>query len=144
MCEIYQSLRYVLYNMIMVNVYATQYSERSESIEALGPVCELLHIKPYRLGILLGMDGPHNVYRWFNGDVRPSQKYCIRIMRLMQMAALDGVKFHLVERIEWPAGKIIWKVDEWNDKGNNGVSSGKRAVSEGHSPYRVSMAELPD
>jgi len=123
---------------------ANQFAGRGECADALRPICEMLGITPYRLGRLLDMEAPHNVYRWFNGDVRPSQRYCIRMMRLMQMGTLGGVKFRFVDRIEWPEGKIIWKVDNWNDKSDSRVSPGKRQIPKSNEPYGVPMAEFLD
>jgi hypothetical protein len=104
----------------------------------------MLKVTPYKLAALLAIDSPRNVYRWFNEGTRPSQRYCIRMMRLMQMSVLDGVKFALVERIEWPEGKIIWKMDKQNDKNPHGVPASKRAVSKGSGSYGIPMAQFLD
>jgi hypothetical protein len=143
--EVYQFPDYILYNMIMS--FATppsQLAGRSESIEALGAICEILHITPYRLAGLINMESACNIYRWLNGEVRPSQRYCIRMMRLMQMSALDGVKFALVDHVEWPEGKIIWKMDKQNDKNPRGVPAGKREISKGSGSYGIPMAQFLD
>jgi hypothetical protein len=143
--EVYQFPDYVLYNMIMS--FATppsQLASRSESIEALGAICEILHITPYRLAGLINMESACNIYRWLNGEVRPSQRYCIRMMRLMQMKALDNVNFNLVGSVEWPEGKIIWKMDKQNDKNQRGIPASKRAVSKGNGSYGVPMAQFLD
>lgn len=101
-------------------------------------------ISPYRMAILIGAEPAHNVYKWLSGERRPSQRYCIRMMRLMQMKVMDGVNLSLVDHIEWPEGTITWKVDKWNDKGDRRVPASKRKIPRSDGPYGVPMAEFLD
>ncbi|HJS83132.1 MAG TPA: hypothetical protein VJ742_09900, partial [Nitrososphaera sp.] len=119
-------------------------AEYGESLDALSSMPEILSVSQYRLALLIGIDSPCNIYKWYSGQQRPSQRYCIRMMRLMQMKVLDGVNFSLVDRVEWPEGKIIWKMDKQNDKNQRGIPASKRAVSKSDGSYGVPMAQFLD
>ena len=67
------------------------------------------NISSWRLGKLLGMRWPNNLASaWLSGRRRPSQLYCVRLVRLHQLA-IAGVNFVLIDEIDWDSGEFVYK-----------------------------------
>lgn len=79
--------------------HVARYSSFDETISTLEGLREHCGLTPYRIGKLLGMNHPGNCYQWFDGQHRPSPKYCIRLLRLVQMKAFEGANLSLVETV---------------------------------------------
>lgn len=80
-------------------------------------------ITPYKLGQLLGMPHPHNVYsHWLSGDSRPSPLYCWRMIWLLLMKQ-DGVNFAPIGPINWETGEVTLKRPMGEQKGDKSYKS---------------------
>ena len=120
-----------------------RYSNFSASLDALQAVKYHLGVSPYRLGILLGMKHPGNTYTWFQGRSRPSQAYCVKIIKLITLAAFEGLRLPFVESIDWDTGEIVLKGGV-KDQGHNRAPQRKRTSPENQSGYSVPGAEFLD
>ena len=139
--------------MIPSNVYGNpppakgsnylRYSNFGASLDALQAVKYHLGVSPYRLGILLGMAHPANTYSWFQGRSRPSQNYCVRIIKLISLAAFEGLRLPFIESINWDTGEIEFKGGV-KDQGHNRPPPKKRTLTENQSGYSVPLAEFLD
>ena len=120
-----------------------RYSNFSASLDALQAVKYHLGVSPYRLGILLGMAHPGNTYAWFQGRSRPSQNYCVRIIKLISLVAFEGLRLPFIESINWDTGEIKLKAG-LKDQGHNRPPPKKRTLPESQSGDSVPGAEFLD
>ncbi len=103
-----------------------------------------LRVTAWRLGKLLGMNNPQNANQWFDGRSRPNQLYCIRMIRLQQMAFV-GHDFTLVDWIDWDTGQAHMKGEEvTNAHRQNGTLAGQREAAKGKGINGNSMAKFLD
>lgn len=118
------------------------YSNFSASLDVLEGLREHLDITPYRLGVLLGMKTPQNAYQWYQGRKRPSQANCVRLLKLVSMAAYEGLRLPFVESINWSTGVIEYKggVKDHGPK----VPATIPRESQGEGPYSVPLADFLD
>ncbi len=68
---------------------------------------ETLGVSLYRLGVLLGLKSTNQVYHWKNGTKRMSAPYALRLIKLLNMGAVN-VPVAAIHRIDWDAGVITW------------------------------------
>ena len=84
------------------------YSSFSDSLSIVRDTVGALGVSPYRLGWLLGVPRNEMVYRWLGCEKRVSQKYSVRLARLLIMKLL-GTDFRFIKAIDWSTGQIIGK-----------------------------------
>jgi len=85
------------------------YPQAAAVIEVLKDTLEEWRISPYRLSRLLGMNSPSLPYKWVSGQAKPNPFYCVLLLRLYQEVLFRKLNITLVDRIDWPAGEIIYK-----------------------------------
>ena len=118
------------------------FAKTAASDRVLRDLIHQLRITAWRLGKLLGMNNPQNANQWFDGRKRPNQLYCLRMIRLLQMA-LDGQDFTLIDWIDWDEGEVHMKGEEaTNAHRKNGTLAGQRAAAKGEGAHGDSMAKF--
>jgi hypothetical protein len=84
------------------------YFTKQASVYVFDAVKQMLgHPSSNRLAKLLGIPNPHHIYRWKSGNTRPSQLYLGRMLWLLKMKFVDGVRFENINRINWTSGEHI-------------------------------------
>ena len=87
----------------------SSYGKTSASQRLLRDTAEVLGVTIYGLGRLLGLPFSHNIYRWLDGSARPSQRYVLRLARLLLLHSA-GLKMIAVHHINWDDdGEIVYK-----------------------------------
>lgn len=111
------------------------YAQTAAVIEVLTDTLEEWRISPYRLSRLLGMTSPSLPYKWVSGAAKPSQFYCILLLRLYQEVLFRKLNITLVDRIDWLAGEIIYK--------GRGTAQGQLAGSLKRGAMAAFYSKLP-
>ena len=87
----------------------SSYGKTSSSQRLLRETAEVSGVSIYGLGRLLGLPFPNNIYRWLDGSARPSQRYVLRLARLLLLHTA-GVKLIAIHHINWDTdGEIVYK-----------------------------------
>ena len=87
----------------------SSYGNTPASQRLLRDTAEVLGVTIYGLGRLLGLPFSHNIYRWLDGQARPSQRYVLRLARLLLLHSA-GLKMFTVHHINWDTdGVIVYK-----------------------------------
>ena len=88
--------------------------------------CSRLQVTPYRLGHLLGLVEPGNVYRWTSNSVtrrrRPSVLYVSRLAYLLAVWRPE-VRYFEMQRIDWDTGEVRWQDGSLTKDGKQILSS---------------------
>ena len=118
------------------------YAKFAACTDVLSEAVRIFDITGWRLGKLLGMRWPHATGPWFRGEQRPSQTYCIRLLKLHQLV-LQGLDLRKVDYIDWDGGNIVYKEGvKTRGTGDYPIPATQRQISAGNRGGGNAMAKF--
>lgn len=117
-----------------------------ESTAMINELLEELDITYWRLGRLIGTPNPSLVWKWARGLVRPSQRYCLNMIRLSNAIHRkeNPLNIHAIEAINWETGEIKYFPTRQHDKSGHVVSATEREVPQQHRRKFAAPGQIPD